>query len=76
MRTAKNVEIPDDFAAALNENPDALAKFEAMPPSHQREYAEAIAEAKKPETKRKRIEGAIVMILEWGRQREASKKRT
>jgi len=76
MRTAKNVEIPDDFAAALNENPQALAAFEAMPPSHQREYAEAIAEAKKQETKRKRIEGAIAMILEWGRQREARKTRT
>ncbi len=30
--------------------------------SHQREYAEAVAEAKKPETRARRIAGAVKMI--------------
>lgn len=70
MRTAKGVLIGDDFARALRANAKALAAFERMPPSHQREYAEAIAEAKKPETRERRILGAIRMILEWGAARE------
>jgi uncharacterized protein YdeI (YjbR/CyaY-like superfamily) len=75
MRPARNVEVPEEFALALKADPKALAAFEAMPPSHQREYVGAIVEAKKPETKQRRIESAISMIRKWGEQREARKRR-
>lgn len=74
MRTQKGIVIPDDFASALKKNKMALAAFEAMPPSHQREYSEAIVEAKKPETRQRRITGAIEMILKWSSERQRKRK--
>jgi uncharacterized protein YdeI (YjbR/CyaY-like superfamily) len=72
MKTQKAVQVPEEFANALKKHKAALAAFEAMPPSHQRQHCEAIAEAKKPETKAKRISSAIEMILTWneGRRRK------
>lgn len=61
------VKVPADFAKALAARPAAEAKFAKMPPSHQREYVEAILEAKKPETRARRIAGAIEMIVAWER---------
>jgi hypothetical protein len=50
---------PDDFAKALKKNKDAKAVWDKLSFTHQREYAEAIEEAKKPETRKRRIEKAI-----------------
>lgn len=75
MKTKKGVEVPADFASELKKNSDALEAFEAMPPSHQREYVSVIAEAKKPETRQRRIASAIEMILKWNKQRKASSKK-
>ncbi|GMV96800.1 MAG: hypothetical protein AMXMBFR83_11600 [Phycisphaerae bacterium] len=57
----KSPPVPDDLQAALHKNPKALAGFEALPPSHQREYIEWITEARKEETRQRRIQTAI----EW-----------
>ena len=62
-RTAK-VVVPDYFLAALKKNKKALAAFEVFSPSHQREYVQWIAEAKREETRAKRIESAIQMLSE------------
>ena len=56
--------IPPEFAAALSANPAAQAVLEAFAPSHRREYVEWITEAKRPETRDKRIAQAIEMITE------------
>lgn len=53
---------PDDLAAALHSEPGALAAFRRLPPSHRREYLERIDEAKRPETRRRRIEKTIGML--------------
>jgi hypothetical protein len=53
---------PPEFAKALKANKAARAAWEKLPYSHQREYAETIAEAKKPETRRRRIDQAIEML--------------
>ncbi|HVJ85260.1 MAG TPA: YdeI/OmpD-associated family protein [Caulifigura sp.] len=53
--------VPADLKAALNKNAKAKATFAAFSPSHQREYAEWIAEAKRPETREKRL----ATTLEW-----------
>ncbi|MCI0708115.1 MAG: YdeI/OmpD-associated family protein [Ignavibacteriae bacterium] len=39
--------VPPDFRKALNRDRKAKGNFETMPPSHKREYIEAIVEAKK-----------------------------
>ncbi len=56
------IRIPPDFAKALRAKRGALAAFKAMAWSHRKEYVEAIEEAKKPETRARRIQQAIEMI--------------
>ena len=55
------VVVPDYFLAALKKNKKALAAFEGFSPSHRREYVEWITDAKREETRQKRIATAI----EW-----------
>lgn len=57
-----------EFAAALRRNQAAAAAFKAFPPSHQREYVDWIAEAKREDTRDRRIAQAVEWIAE-GRQR-------
>lgn len=58
---ARTVEIPDDAAKAL-----AKAKlrkaFDALAYTHQKEHVRAIVEAKKPETRAKRIAAMLEML--------------
>ncbi len=49
------VDLPSDLADHL-ERANQLEAFRKLPPSHQREYIKWIEEAKKPETRRRRIE--------------------
>ena len=60
-KPAAKIEVPKDLRAALKQNPKARATFEAFSPSHQREYIEWITEAKRPETRERRI----ATTLEW-----------
>jgi len=57
----KPLATPPDLAAALRKNAKARATFEAFPPSHRREYVEWIVEAKKPETRARRL----ATTIEW-----------
>lgn len=59
---APRVDLPEDFARALDASPEAKARFAAMPPSHQREHLGYIDEAKKPETRQRRIEKTIATL--------------
>ena len=54
-----DVEIPAELAAALAGDPAAKAAFAALAPSHRRELAEHVAEAKRPETRERRAAQAI-----------------
>jgi len=60
--------IAPEFASALQKNKRATAAFAEFSPSCKREYAEWIADAKRPETRNKRIATAIDWIAE-GKQR-------
>jgi uncharacterized protein YdeI (YjbR/CyaY-like superfamily) len=62
------LETPPEFAKALKASKPAAKTFAAFSPSCQREYIEWIAEAKRPETRDKRITQAIEWIAE-GKQR-------
>ncbi len=56
------IKPPDDLVKALKAAPPAWDRWRAMSFSHQREYVEAIEEAKKPETRARRIAGAVDMV--------------
>ena len=60
----REVEVPDDLAEALRRNEAARAVFEGLSFSHRREYADSIREAKRPETRARRVEGTIQALLE------------
>jgi uncharacterized protein YdeI (YjbR/CyaY-like superfamily) len=62
------LEICPEFSAALATNTAAKATLEGFAPSHRREYVEWINDAKRPETRAKRIAEAIGMLAE-GRKR-------
>lgn len=59
----KPLQIPGELAAAMADDPDLLDRFEALSPGKRREYADYIAEAKRAETKIKRLEKIVPMIL-------------
>jgi len=65
---APSLETPAELTQALKTNRKAAAVFAAFSPSCKREYIEWIAEAKRPETRDKRIIQAIEWIAE-GKQR-------
>ena len=49
----------EDIEQALRANPAALSRFETLPPSHKAEYLKWIDEAKRAETRARRIAGMI-----------------
>lgn len=55
---------PADFSQALDADPAARAAWDRLPCSHQREHVRAIEEAKKPETRARRIAKAVAMLRE------------
>ncbi len=61
-------ETPTEFATALRKDRKAAAVFAKFSPSCKREFVEWIAEAKRPETRDKRIATAVEWIAE-GKQR-------
>ena len=62
------VEPPADLLAALDANSAARATFDAFPPSCRREYVEWVVEAKRAETRAKRIAQAAEWMAEGKRR--------
>ena len=56
--------IPEDLASALAVNEEASRHFSAMATSHQREYIDWIVDAKREETRHKRLTQAIEWLSE------------
>lgn len=59
---ARVVTPPADFARALKANKDAQAAWDKLSYTHKKEYAKSIEEAKRPETRQRRIEKSIEML--------------
>lgn len=53
------IEVPDDLAAALARDPEAAAAYERLSFSHRREYVTWIGEAKRPDTRARRVAGTL-----------------
>ena len=57
-----NMQIPDDFQQALDANPKALAFFKTINKTNRYAFLYRIHDAKKPETRQKRIHQFIEML--------------
>jgi uncharacterized protein YdeI (YjbR/CyaY-like superfamily) len=55
---------PPDLQAALRRNAAARRTFEAFPPSHRREYIDWLEEARREETRQKRLAQALEWLAE------------
>jgi Domain of unknown function (DUF1905)/Bacteriocin-protection, YdeI or OmpD-Associated len=62
-RSPRVVRIPPELRKALSTNRLADASFKALSYSHQKEFAEWIATAKREETRIRRAEKSIAMIM-------------
>jgi uncharacterized protein YdeI (YjbR/CyaY-like superfamily) len=60
----QQLDPPPDLLEALAADPAASKTFDAFPPSCRREYLEWIIEAKRPETRAKRIAQAVEWMAE------------
>lgn len=58
----RTVEVPADLEAALAAAPEARAAFAGLSVSHRREYVEWIDEARRPETRARRIVGTVERV--------------
>ncbi len=68
-KTAKeDIPVPEDLQAALDGNAAAAATFSGFPPGCRREYLEWIQEAKRPETRAKRVAQAVEWMAEGKRR--------
>lgn len=55
----RTVVVPDDLMAALASEPTLRTRFDRLPYTHQREFIEWVEQAKKPETRQRRIIGTL-----------------
>ena len=60
----REVMVPADFADALDREPDARQAFEKLAYSHKLRHVLAINEAKAPETRQRRIDKAVAMLVD------------
>jgi len=58
----REVTLPADFVAALKASKAAWTRWADLSYTHQREHVEAIEDAKKPETRARRIAAAVAAI--------------
>jgi bifunctional DNA-binding transcriptional regulator/antitoxin component of YhaV-PrlF toxin-antitoxin module len=65
----REVEVPADLADALAAHPEAGERFGRMSYTHRKEYVAWIEEARKEETRARRVEKAVGMIAEGRPQR-------
>jgi uncharacterized protein YdeI (YjbR/CyaY-like superfamily) len=65
----RTVRVPADLRAALAEDADAKAAFAKLSYTHRREYVEWVEEAKRPETRARRIAATVERVREGKAQR-------
>jgi hypothetical protein len=58
----RTVEIPDDLKAALDASPTAAAAWQELSYTHRKEHVRSVLDAKKAETRTRRIAAAIAKL--------------
>lgn len=67
-KTKPALPVPEDFQTALARKPKALKHFDAFSPSQRREYIEWVVEAKREDTRTRRIAQAVEWLAEGKRR--------
>ncbi len=62
-KRSKPIEVPTELGNAMRRRKGATAAFRALKPAQKRDYAEYIATAKREDTRTRRIEKILPMIL-------------
>ncbi|MBN8610482.1 MAG: YdeI/OmpD-associated family protein [Deltaproteobacteria bacterium] len=75
-RPSTDLVVPDELNDGLKKNKAANTTWKALSPSHKREYVSWITEAKKPETRSRRIAQALEMLAAGIRDRNAKYRGT
>lgn len=57
------IDVPEELAALLSDDPTMSEAFAALSPSHRREWCRYVGEAKKVETRQARADRAVAGIL-------------
>ena len=60
----RTVAVPDDLRASLAREPEAAKAFDRLSFTHRREYVEWVEEAKRPETRARRVVGTVGRVRE------------
>jgi Bacteriocin-protection, YdeI or OmpD-Associated/Domain of unknown function (DUF1905) len=60
----RTVDVPDDLAEALLADPDVNERFDGLAYTHRVEYVRWVTEAKKPETRQRRIAETVSRLRE------------
>jgi uncharacterized protein YdeI (YjbR/CyaY-like superfamily) len=68
VRAKPALTMPADLGAALDGNPKAKAVFDGFPPGQRREYVDWITDAKRDETRQKRVLQAVEWLAEGKRR--------
>lgn len=71
----RTVEVPKDFAAALKKNKPAQAVWDKLSYTHRKEHVKAIEEAKRSETRTRRIENQSRSFLKRRRKADGYRNR-
>ncbi len=58
-QTNSEMAVPHDLQIALHDDPEAGAAFEKLPYSHKREYIDWILEARRADTRARRVEETV-----------------
>jgi Bacteriocin-protection, YdeI or OmpD-Associated/Domain of unknown function (DUF1905) len=58
----RTVRVPRDLGVALDADPEAKTAFAGMSFTHRREYVEWVEEAKRPETRARRVAGTVERV--------------
>lgn len=63
----RTVTPPPELAAAFKKNATAKGRWKELSYTHQKEHADAILQAKKPETRARRVEKTLIMLAGKGK---------
>lgn len=60
----REVDVPPELDAALAKDPKARSAFDALAFTHRKEFARWVTEAKREETRQRRVDRALQMVRE------------
>jgi len=65
MKTKGGIDVPPDLASALAVDAEVLAMWQRLRPSCQREHVASVLDAKRPDTRQRRVAAVIKTTKEW-----------